>query len=115
MKQIINLFKFVQGVLFETDVGPFIIALSLIYLSIKIKDARTKKRLQRLQTYATIKGQQIIRGSGISFKLKSNNGWKTGVFLGANEKGLLIIKTNNNSKMMVDPNYISDVRIFDLK
>ncbi|ACB85867.1 hypothetical protein [Natranaerobius thermophilus] len=113
MDNIANIFNFAQGVLFDTTVGPFIVLLGAIYLSMTIKDLKQKKRLQHLQTQATIKGRQIIRGSGISIKLKSTDGWKTGVFLGANQDGFLIIKTENNSKIMVDPNYVSDIRIFD--
>ncbi len=113
MDSLINILEFIQGVILETDVGPFIIALTFIYLYIKFKEAKQKKHLKHLQTYVTIRGRQVIRGKGISIKLKSDDGWKTGVFLGANDDGFLIIKTDNNSKIVVDPNYVSDIRVFD--
>ncbi len=113
MDNIMDVFEFIQGVLLDTSAGPFIIALTLIYAYMRIKDIKYKKRLEQLKTHVTILGKQIMRGSGISIKLTSTDGWKTGVFLGANKDGFLIIQTENNSKIMVDPNYVSDIRVFD--
>ncbi len=108
-----NILAFTRGVLFNTEVGPLIIVLGLVYLALTLKDLKYKRKIQHLQEHVTIKGREVIRGSGISVKLKTTNGWKTGVFLGANKDGFLIIKTDSDSKIMVDPNYVSDIRVFD--
>ncbi len=113
MESPIEIIYFIRGVLLDTDAGPLIIILALFYLGMKIKDIKHKKQVKNLQTHATIQGRHIFRGSGITFKLTTSNGWKAGIFLGANEDGYLIIKTETDAKIAVDPNYISDIRVYD--
>lgn len=110
MEQIVN---FIYAVLFETSVGPFIISLSLIYALFMLTDLYKNRKSGKLSSYVTIKGRYIYKGAGISIRLKSSGGWKTGVFLGADKNGCLIIKTDKNAKIIVDPHFVSDVRVFD--
>ena len=110
MEQAVN---FVSGVLFETTVGPFIITLSGIYALFLLVDLIKGKKQNKLSTYATLKGRYIYKGAGISIRLKSSGGWKTGEFVGADQNGYLIIKTDNDAKLIVDPHFVSDIRVFD--
>ena len=110
MEEIIG---FVQGVLFETTAGSFIIFLAAIYTLIIFNDFIKNRKYGQLSNHVTIKGRYIYKGAGISIRLKSSNGWKTGVFLGADKNGFLIIRTDENSKIVVDPHFISDIRVFE--
>ena len=110
MEEIIS---FIQGVLFETSVGSIIIILATIYIVFLLNDFIRNRKGGRLSDHVTIKGKYVYKGAGISIRLKSSNGWKTGVFLGADKNGFLIIKTDENSKIIVDPHFISDIRVFE--
>jgi len=111
LEQVVN---FVSGVLFETSTGPFIIVLSILYAVVLISEVIKNKRYGKLSSHVTIKGRYIYKGAGISIRLKSSGGWKTGIFLGADKNGFLIIKTESNAKIIVDPHFVTDVRVFDV-
>lgn len=110
MEQVVS---FVQGILFDSSVGPIIIFLAVLYSVMVLIDFIRNKKEGKLFNHVTIKGRYVYKGAGISIRLKSSNGWKSGVFMGADKNGFLIIKTDKNSKIIVDPHFISDIRVFE--